>query len=257
MTLPPAVALPVAPPPAEPVPANVTADLGVIAAFWVASYIGYYLGLPALGYAADYNANPMPIGLYYLFCTGAALIQFWPIYLTWGHRVQWIGPSSRILSHLLWIAVFGGCTAFAAVFMPQLEPAQWPTAWGPAPDIALAVDHYFLPKSLDIVFQQCLIVALVLVLGRQTRSLWQLSVACGVLFGGMHLMLVASQLPWIAVIRFIVFAALYGGAMPWLILRLRSGFVVGFLLHWSYYALTVLLVQVYGAGALLTLLTGQ
>ncbi|WP_419694901.1 hypothetical protein ACN2CC_32515 [Mesorhizobium muleiense] len=41
--------------------------IALIAGIWIASDIGYYFLLPALGEKSDYNDGPIAIALYYLF----------------------------------------------------------------------------------------------------------------------------------------------------------------------------------------------
>ena len=103
----------------------------------------------------------------------------------------------------------------------------------------LADPWYFLPKSVDILFQQLLIVALVLALAQREHDLRRISVLCAILFGGTHLLLALGGVPLMYLIRFTIFATLFGFLFPYLILKVRNGLVWSYSLHWTYYAVTL------------------
>ena len=48
------------------------------------------------------------------------------------------------------------------------------------------------------------------------------------------------------VLRFMVFAGAFGLLMPTLILRVPNGFALSYGLHWSYYAVTILMLRTSG-----------
>jgi hypothetical protein len=131
---------------------------------------------------------------------------------------------------------------FAAYVLPLLPPIDWPEAWEP-PELALATPRYFLPKAVDILFQQLLIVALVLTFAAEQCSIRTMSVCSAALFGGTHLLLAFGGVPLGYVIRFTVVATLFGLAFPYLILRVRNGVAYSYLVHSVYYAITVAMVH--------------
>ncbi len=63
--------------------------LALIAGLWVASDLGYYLALPKLWVAPNYNADPIAIATYYFYWTGVAVILFWRIYAPWPKICNW------------------------------------------------------------------------------------------------------------------------------------------------------------------------
>lgn len=214
-----------------------TADLvwtvGLVAAIWVVSDVGYYYLFPALGLTPSYNAHPAWSALYYAAWIPVAVFAF---------RRQYRGWFPLVWSLWLVIVVPGLAAIFAAyaLYAPGLLPAvKWTESW-PAPDILVADRWYFLPKSIDILFQQLLIVALVLAMWRQQHDLRRISVSCGLLFGVAHLLLAFGGLPVMYVIRFTTFATLFGFVFPWLILKVRNGFAWSYSLHWTYYAATLI-----------------
>jgi hypothetical protein len=213
-----------------------------IAAIWIVSDIGYYFALPALGVRSSYNAASVGIALYYFFWIGIAVIAFWELYR------EWAKFENRIASYAVWTLAFGGCALFAAFILPNLPPANW-TANFEAPDLALATEWYFLPKSMDILFQQLLIAALVLALAGRNITLARISVVSAALFGASHLLLAFGGVPFGYVVRFVVAATLFGLLFPYLILRVPNGLGYSYVVHWAYYAVTVAMVRFFGAPA--------
>jgi hypothetical protein len=208
-----------------------------IASIWIVSDLGYYLLLPALGLQPSYNSGSIAIALYYVFWTGIAVITFWPLYS------RWITFESRFASYIVWSLAFIGCTLFAAYLLPLLPTTKWMQAWTP-PEVAVATPWYFLPKSIDILFQQLLVVALVLVLSDQRYSL-----RCAVLFGGTHVLLAFGGVPFGYVLRFMLAAAAFGLLFPFLILRVPNGLAYSYMVHWVYYAITVSMPRIFSQAA--------
>ena len=219
-----------------------------IAAIWTASDLGYYLLLPALGVQASYNAGSVAITLYYVFWVGIAVITFWPVYRTWPLYGAWTTFENRLTSYLVWSLSFSGCLFFAAYVLPLLPSVHWKESWTP-PDLVFATEWYFLPKSVDILFQQLLIVALVLTLSAQQYGLRRISVYCAILFGGMHVLLAFGGVPWGYVIRFMLSAAAFGLVFPYLLLRVPNGLAYSYVVHWLYYALSVIMPHIFLSSA--------
>ena len=211
-----------------------------IAAIWTFSDVGYYFLLPALGVAPNYNSGPVAVTLYYAFWVGIAVITFWPLYATWPDYGRWTTFQNRFVSYAVWCLAFTGCLLFAAYVLPMLPTINWRESWTP-PEVAVATPWYFLPKSIDILFQQLLVVALVLSLAAQEFSLRAISLCCAAAFGAAHLLLLFGGVPVGYVIRFMLSAAAFGLVFPYLILRVPNGLAYSYITHWLYYAVSVLL----------------
>ena len=206
--------------------------VGIVAAIWIVSDIGYYYLFPWLGLAASYNAHPVWSAAYYGAWIVLTLVVFGGTYRGWD---TWTPRPTLFAAVPLLVAAF----ASYAIYMPSMLPqVSWEEAW-PAPDILLADPWYFLPKSVDILFQQLLIVALVLALAKREHDLRRISVLCAILFGGTHLLLAFGGVPLMYLIRFTIFATLFGFLFPYLILKVRNGLVWSYSLHWTYYAVTL------------------
>jgi hypothetical protein len=193
-----------------------------IGAIWIASDIGYYFLLPVLGLQPSYNAGSIAITLYYAFWIGIAVITFWHLY------GRWAKFENPLTSYVVWSLSFVGCTLFAAYLLPLVPPIDWTQPWSP-PEVVVATPWYFLPKSVEILLQQLLIVALVLALSTQRYSLRTISVYSALLFGGAHVLLAFGGVPWGYVIRFMLAAAVFGLVFPYLILRLPNGLAYSYI----------------------------
>lgn len=218
--------------------------LAQIAAIWGISDIGYYFLLPALGVGASYNTGSVAITLYYAFWVGVAVIVFWPLYGTWSSFAKWSTFDNRLVSLVVWSVAFGGSIAFAAYVLPALPKVIWTESWNP-PEFIEATPWYFLPKSIDILFQQLLIVALVLQLSAKGFGLGKVSLYCAALFGGMHIFLAFGDVPIRYVVRFMLSAAVFGLVFPYLILQVRNGLAYSYIVQWLYYAVSVMLPHIF------------
>ncbi len=217
-----------------------------IAAIWALSDLGYFLLLPAFGVTANYNSDSIAVTLYYGFWTGIAVITFWPLYLSWSQYGRWETFENRLTSYLVWCLAFAACIFFSTYILPSLPAVTWTESWNP-PDVRVATPSYFLPKSIEILFQQLLVVALVLTLSAQRCSIRMISVCCAGLFGAAHVLLAFGGVPWGYVIRFMVSAAAFGFMFPYLILRVRNGLAYSYVIHWAYYAASVVLPHIFAS----------
>jgi len=223
--------------------------LASIAGIWVASDIGYYFLLPALGQQSTYNDGPIATALYYVFWAGIAVITFWPVYVTWPRYAKWATFENRLTSIVVWSLAFAGAVLFVAYALPALPPFDWRQSWNP-PELPRASSWYFLPKSIEILFQQFLVVALVLTLAAAKYSLRRIAMYCAILFGTAHILLAFGDVPWGYVIRFSTLAALFGLVFPYLILRVPNGFAYSYVVHLGYYAATVAIARAFGSGSI-------
>lgn len=209
-----------------------------VAVIWILADLGYYLLLPQMGVQANYNAGSVAIALYYVFWIGIAVITFWPVYVEWGRHGKWHVFSNRAVSYFVWSVAFTASVLFAGYVLPLLPPVEWSESWTP-PEVRVATSWYFLPKSIDILFQQLLIVAFVVSLAGRGLSMRRITLVCALTFGAAHLLLYFGPTPIGYVIRFMIAATAFGALFPYLILRVPNGLAYSYIVHWFYYALTV------------------
>lgn len=220
--------------------------LGWLAGFWLVSDLGYYFGLPALGIGTDYNAHPMPVATFYLFWSGLAAIVFWPLYSRWNANGPWPTLRNRVLAAAIWSATFALILIFLHWGLPSLPLATWPADLGEPPDLLMATPAYFFPKTVEIVFQQLLVLAMIVSLSLDGLPLRTIALFSALLFGGMHILLAFSGIPPRAVIMFLVGSTAFGAILPKLILHTRFGLAAAFALHWTFYAAVLTQARVFG-----------
>jgi hypothetical protein len=219
-----------------------------IAAIWIVSDAGYYYLLPVLEVHPTYNDGSVAIMLYYIFWIGIAVIAFWPVYASWPQYVRWTTFENRLVSYIVWSLSFSGCIIFAVYVLPAFPTISWTESWNP-PDIRVATPWYFLPKSIDILFQQLLVVALVLALAARGFSVRRTSIYCAAVFGATHALLAFGGVPLGYVVRFMVSATAFGFIFPFLILRVPNGLAYSYIVHWLYYAVSAILPHVFLSSA--------
>jgi hypothetical protein len=220
--------------------------LGWLAGFWLVSDLAYYFGLPVLGIGTDYNANPMPVATFYLFWSGLAAIVFWPLYSRWNANAAFPTLQNRLFAALIWVTTFAVILAFLHWGLPALPQATWPADLGEPPALLMAAPAYFFPKTVEIVFQQLLVLAMIVSLSIDGLPVKTISLFSALLFGGMHILLAFSGIPPRAVIMFIVASSLFGLILPRLILQTRFGLAAAFALHWAFYAAVLTQARVFG-----------
>jgi hypothetical protein len=233
----------------DPQRAQLRWTVALIAGIWAASDVGYNFLLPALGQKITYNDGPIAVTVYYVFWAGVAVIAFWPQYASWPRYAKWATFENRLTSIVVWSLAFAGSVLFAAYILPLLPPFDVREGLVP-PELPLATPWYFLPKSVEILFQQLLIVALVLAFSAKNFSLRKISIFSAALFGGAHILLAFGDVPWGYVTRFAMLAAIFGLVFPYLILRVPNGFAYSYVTHWGYYALTVVMARMLGPGTI-------
>jgi len=112
-------------------------------------------------------------------------------------------------------------------------------------DLPLSTPWYFVPKFTELLFQQVLITALVLVLHAYYRSLNQVMLAYAVFFGGAHVLLfIASTTVPTAHATVMTIGSIFSALIfPRLILRVKSGFVYNFMIHFAFYVILALILH--------------
>jgi len=67
------------------------------------------------------------------------------------------------------------------------------------------------------------------------------------MFGGAHILLEFGGVPIGYVIRFMISAAAFGFVFPYLILRVPNGLAYSYMIHWLYYAASVILPHIFSS----------
>lgn len=204
--------------------------VALICVLWGLSSYGYYRLADTLDLQSAYNDGPRIFALYYGVWSLLAFTLFHPSISEWAKSAA---PSENPRAV---IALLVSCAIFATVILPTLPQTQVPPDENLS-DIISAGPWYFLPKTVEVLFQQILITALVAGLMKQSLTLAQICGLTSLLFGTMHLTLALSGAVPFYVLRYTVAATLFGAVTPYLMVRVRNGFAYSFGLHWAWYAL--------------------
>ncbi len=211
--------------------------LAKIAVIWLLSDIGFYILLALIGNGSGYSNDPVEMAGYYLLWVGIALVTFWALYKGW--RMVKVDVSMFGI-----IALMVALIACYLLFVFPLFPAiQWTPLLEPPSELPSASQWYFLPKSIEIMLQQLLVVAMVLAFDARKYTLREISDWSAVLFGGAHLLLVFG-LSFSYMVVFTLVATAAGFIFPYLLLRVRNGFLYAYTLHWTFYAVIITLIRI-------------
>lgn len=201
-----------------------------VAALWSLSSYFYFWLEPRLGARIGYNDAPVTFAAFYALWSLLAFAIFRPDYRRLGDLSASWGRVALVLGGLALAAVY------VLAIAPSLPEMVWDHPNTPV-QFFYATGWYALPKSVEILFQQLLIAALVSAAAHQGYGLRRMSLVVAILFGSFHLTLGLSYPNPLYVLRYSLAAALFGALVPVLLLRVGNGFLISYALHWSYYAL--------------------
>lgn len=215
--------------PFRPGRGGLLAVIAVMAVTWGVSAVGYYEIIAALQLSAGYNDAPVLFTLYYGGWALVAFLLFRPALNDWSNHAP---PGNDRYALAVLFCLFCGFALVVLPLLPEPDPPDDPAL----SDIIVAEPTYFLPKTVEILFQQILVAALVLVLRAQGLSMRLLSATTALLFGGIHVTLAFTGATELYVFRYTLAATLFGAVAPYLLLRVRHGMALAFGLHWGWYA---------------------
>lgn len=208
----------------------------IVATAWSLSSYGYYWLGPVVGAEIGYNDAPVLFAVYYAAWALLVFLVFREPFRNWvNHQFQ----GDRVTLAMAMLLVF---TIYALFVIPRLPASEWVRSETPV-EFFYANAQYFLPKSVEILFQQILIAALILALHSLGLSLRTISLSVALMFGSFHLTLALAYDNPLYVARYSVAATLFGAIVPYLILKLRNGFLISYAIHWSYYAIDIALIH--------------
>ncbi|MEP3331047.1 hypothetical protein [Sedimentitalea sp.] len=131
-----------------------------VAALWVMSSWCYYAFVDGLGLESGYDDAPLLFAGFYLIWSWIALTLFRPIL---GKQVT----PKRLIKHAVALApILLVYALYLTVLLPLLPDVSELRAPPDPPEFMFASAWYYLPKSVDILFQQILVAVMVLGQGR-------------------------------------------------------------------------------------------
>lgn len=206
-----------------------------IASIWIVSDLSYEFIKEIIDGGISYNGNPFLITFYYIFWIFVATSSFWDIY------IKWELIKNEIFTYSIVLLIIGFIATYFIYILPLVPSIAWSLEWKPPSELAFANGWYFLPKSAEIILQQLLVSALALSFYNAKFSIKTASAWCAGLFGSAHLLLIFGGPSLSYVALFTTSATIAGFIFPYLILNVKNGFMYSYILHWSFYALLVLL----------------
>ncbi len=206
-----------------------------IASIWVVSDLSFVLVKTILGGNLTYTNSPLIITFYYLFWIFITLSAFWNIY------IEWDIIKNEVVTYAFVLFVLGFIVTYFIFILPLFPAVSWSATWKPPSELVYADGWYFLPKSAEIILQQLLIAALAFSFYNSKFSTKTTCMLCAGLFGSAHLLLVFGGPSFLYVSTFTFFATIAGFVFPYLILKVKNGFMYSYMLHWTFYAAIVVL----------------
>lgn len=210
---------------------NMLSTLALVAVFWSVSSWGYYALVEALAVESGYDDAPILFACYYLGWSMVALLAFRQVFARQLSRPILFAHAVALAPILI---AYGAFVSLALPLLPDVSIFRAPPN---PPEFMFASAWYYLPKSVDILFQQVLVAAMVLRAHQARVPLRAICILMAVMFGGFHLTLALDGFSPLYVARFTVAASIFGLVTPWLYLRTRYGFRWAYGLHWGFYAL--------------------
>lgn len=218
-------------------PRHTIGTLVGLLALWVICVGSFNYVLPHFGLGLDYNTESLLTTAYWLLSAGIAF-TFFP------HTLRKIQERNTSDAFGL-LAVFVALLAlFYSFVVPALDSnALLPSAYTRS-DFLHATPGYLLPKLADILFQQVVIAASILVLASYKDSVRFVSFVYGLFFTILHIFLWGILGGTIALL-FTFAAALSALFFPFLIMRVNNGFVYSYMLHWLFYVGATVILYVF------------
>jgi hypothetical protein len=201
----------------------------LISLVWLCSMGLLFTILPLFGFVVTYQEQPFFVAAYYLLWLGI-------LFLSFPHMSREVFFENSLRSYGILALFMAGVTLFYGYVLP--DGTSLP---GTVPDFMRGGIGYLLVKTIEILFQQVLIVLLILTLASYKDDTWFVSKAYAFIFSVVHLALI----PRLG----LAYTALFFGAsllsalvFPYIILRVKNGFVYSYIVHWcAYLCITSLL----------------
>jgi hypothetical protein len=206
-----------------------------VASIWIVSDIGYQSIKTILGINITYTNNPLLITFYYIFWIFVTVSAFWDIY------IKWQLFKNEVITYSVVLFIIGFIASYIIYILPLFPSITWTPGLTPPPELAFANGWYFLPKSTEIILQQLLISTLALSFYNSKYTLKTTMLWCAGLFGSAHLLLIFTNPSLIYISIFTISALISGFVFPYFILRVKNGFMYSYMLHWTFYALIIIL----------------
>jgi hypothetical protein len=201
-------------------------DILMVGVLWSVSSVGYYAIKEWAGLSNGYKDAPFLYSAYYLGFTILAALLFQHCLRKWQPLAHGVFPI---------LAVSGLRAICTRIVLPALPDIDLSIAPLDPPEFMFANAVYYVPKSFEILFQQVLILTIVLLFSAFGWQTSQVGILTAILFGLFHLSLIFNDVTAFYVARFTIAAICFGAIVPSLMLATRNGATLSYGLHWGFY----------------------
>ncbi len=208
-----------------------------VGAIWIIAMAAYYTILPLFGVSLSYNTAPFLLAAYLLVWLAISVYTFSDLFYLW------VPVEKRLWVYGI-LCIGYGTVLYASIFLLSTLPTLQGKILIPYSDLLFATPFYFIPKAVEVLLQQALIAALVIALSRHTKSLRGVMLWYAILFGGTHALIYAlNDAPTPYALAVTMGALASSAVFPYLILKVRSGFVHSYIIHLSFYIFAALVLH--------------
>lgn len=158
---------------------------------------------------------------------------------------KWVGKERHVLLYGLW-SLAGAVGLCGLVYVFSLLPILRGPLSPPYTDLLFATPWYFLPKAIEILIQQLLITVLIVEIYSTYHSIKKVIIGYIICFVGAHTILFLLNGSPAAYIFIMTTAAFFTSfAFPYLILKIKGGFIYSYLIQFTFYILLAVLLRVW------------
>lgn len=195
--------------------------------FWIAIWILGWIGFLVLNKKGiDYIKKYYLTSLYFLFMSLLPVIIFWEDFSS--YNFQW-----EFLPILLIASTFILNILMYNYIRKNYKKPEKLIKQNPLNFFLRLENKYLVSKSFNILFQQVMILILVILL-KQSLSLDKIIISFAIFFGLGHLFLSFFMGKFFSIF-FTIFAVLSAIIFPIIILYVPSGFIYTYIIHWIFY----------------------
>jgi hypothetical protein len=178
--------------------------------------------LPLFGFIVTYQEHTFFVGAYYLLWLGV-------LFLTFPHMSHEVFFENSLRSYGFLCLFMAGVTLFYGHVLPTAGAAL-----ATEPDFIRGGIEYLFVKTIEILFQQVLIMLLILTLASYKDDVWFVSKMYALIFGVAHLALI-PRLGLVYTTLFFGASLISAFVFPYIVLRIKNGFVYSYMAHWGAY----------------------
>ncbi len=195
---------------------------------WAFSTVIYYKFLPYFHINISYNSSPLLVSVYYITWSAIAVFIFRDRF----HDLM--STKQNVWSYSV-LSIAGASIFMSLLYIFSLIPKSSQLLY-PASDIFYATPKYFISKAFEILHQQILITVIVADFYNRFRSVKKVAIGYFLTFGLAHVLLYAFSGSFLILAITMTTGAMFSSLVfPYLIIKVRNGFLYSYMLHFAFY----------------------